>query len=101
MDQPVAVSIEGIVEGLVARPGDTLVVRLNPSHDRRYRDGVQRGLEALLPPGVMVAVFLADGQLAVARPAQPDPRPLTPLPEAVAFDRITTGDDYGVMDTAP
>jgi hypothetical protein len=69
-----------IAEGLVVRPGDTLVLRLDEGVDVDEALEVKAAIERGMPPGVQVGVIVADGQLAVVRAAQPDPRPLAPLP---------------------
>jgi len=90
-----------IVEGLVIRPGDTFIVRINPaafSNDlgaaaeasTEYAGWLQEELHQLLPD-VRGVVLVVPGDIAVQRgPELDDPaRPLVdlaPLPKARAFD---------------
>lgn len=64
-----------IAEGLVIKTGDTLVLRLDNDVDEDEGWAAKAAVERALP-GVRVGVIVADGQLAVVRVAQPDPRPL-------------------------
>ena len=79
-----------ILEGLVIRPGDTLIIRVDPDeYDDEATQAIQDALHFLLPDVRGLVLRLA-GQVAVQRaPELDDPaRPLVdiaPLPESVPF----------------
>jgi hypothetical protein len=58
--------LESIVEALVVRPGDTLVVRVRPAISAQQVDEIKRELSERLP-GVKALIVAAE-EIAVYRP---------------------------------